>query len=89
MGRGQPRGFDELMIINPGFPGSGVMFLGDDGTLYQVQGLDQREVQTTPPQFFLGEDGTLYEMEFLGEHEARELGRFFLGEDGTLYELMR
>jgi hypothetical protein len=39
MRRGQPLGLDELMIVNPGPPNSGDFFLGEDGTVYQVQGL--------------------------------------------------
>lgn len=62
MRRGQPLGLDELMIVNPGPSGSAAFFLGEDGTLYQVQGLGQQEELPPPGQFFLGEDGTLYEL---------------------------
>ena len=84
MRRSQPLGLDELMIVNPGPPGLGVIFLGADGTPYQVQGLGE------PGQFFLGEDGALYQVQGfgLGEDEGHKMGRFFLGEDGTLYEVV-
>jgi hypothetical protein len=105
MSRSRPLGLNELMIVNPGQPGSGAFFLGQDGTLYQVQGLGQREGLRGPGQFFLGEDGTLYQVqglglrspprrtersgEGLGDQTCCQLGRFFLGEDGTLYEVVR
>ncbi len=76
----QPLGLDELMIVNPGPSGSGAFFLGEDDTLYQVQGLGH---------FFLGEDGTLYQVQGLAEDESHPLGRLFLGQDGTLYEVVR
>ncbi|MEK6801869.1 MAG: hypothetical protein AABZ34_04280 [Nitrospirota bacterium] len=89
----QQLGLDELMIVNPGSSGAEVMFLGEDGTLYQVQGLGEEAVPHGPGQFVLGEDGTLYQTQGLssngvGEAEAQELGRYFLGEDGTLYEVV-
>jgi hypothetical protein len=88
MRRGQPLGLDELMIVNPGPSGSGAFSLGEDGTLYRVQGLDQEEERTELGQFFLGEDGILYQMQGLNEENGRELGRFFLGDDGTLFEVL-
>jgi hypothetical protein len=84
---GQPLGLDELMIVNPGLSGSGAFFLGEDGTLYQVQGLGKAEELQEQGQFFLGEDGTLYQVQGLGEGEELEGGQFFLGEDGTLYQV--
>lgn len=85
---GQPLGLDELMIVNPGLPGSGAFFLGEDGTLYQVQGLGEAEELQGQGQFFLGEDGTLYQVQDLGEgEELQGFGQFFLGEDGTLYQV--
>jgi hypothetical protein len=96
---------DELMIVNPSRPHSGAYFLGEDGTLYHVQGLDLG--QATPParSFFRGEDGCLYQgrrriresptaigevsRHDLGETRQRERGRFFLGADGTLYEVVK
>ena len=36
-----PLGLDELMIVNPSSSRAEAMFLGEDGTLYQVQGLDE------------------------------------------------
>lgn len=105
MRRSQPLGLDELMIVNPGPSDSGAFFLGEDSTLYQVQGLGLGEGLQGPGQFFLGEDGTLYQVqglglrsppgrteragEDLGEDTCCQLGRFFLGEDGTLYEVVR
>jgi hypothetical protein len=103
MKKGQQLGLDELMIVNPGPPGTDALFLGDDGTLYQVQGLGEGAELQGRREFFLGEDGTLYQIqglgsnglaeetavEGLGEAEGRELGRYFLGEDGTLYEPVR
>jgi len=38
-------GLDELMIVNPGLPerelGLGQVFLGQDGTLYRLEGLHE------------------------------------------------
>lgn len=86
-------GLDELMIINPGPPGTDTLFLGEDGTLYQIQGLGEEARSQGIGQFFMGEDGTLYQLQGfssngLGEVEGHELGRHFLGEDGTLYEVV-
>jgi hypothetical protein len=104
MKKSQQPGLDELMIVNPGPPSTDALFLGEDGTLYQVQGLGEEAEPQGTGEFFLGEDGTLYQVqslvgsnslaeetavEGLGEAEAHELGRYFLGEDGTLYELVR
>ena len=51
------------MIVNPNSQDSGMVFIGDDGTLYQVQGFGLREDQNHElGHFFLGEDGTLYEV---------------------------
>jgi hypothetical protein len=100
----QQLGLDELMIVNPSSSGSDALFLSQDGTLYQVQGLGE-EVPQKMGEFFLGEDGTLYQVqgldegsstkpigdsdENLGEEDGQELGRYFLGADGTLYEVVR
>lgn len=100
----QQLGLDELMIVNPSSSGSDALFLGQDGTLYQVQGLGEEAPQEMG-EFFLGEDGTLYQVqgldegsltkpigdsdENLGEEDGRELGRYFLGADGALYEVVR
>jgi hypothetical protein len=94
MKKGQQLGLNELMIVNPGPPGIEGLFLGEDGTLYQVQGLGEEAESQGTGGFFLGEDGTLYRVQGvgadgLGEAEAHELGRYFLGEDGALYELIR
>jgi len=102
MKKGQQLGLDELMIVNPGPPGTDALFLGDNGTLYQVQGLGEDAEPQGMGQFFLGENGTLYQVqglgangsagetavEGLGEAEGGELGRYFLGEDGALYEVI-
>jgi hypothetical protein len=98
----QQLGLDELMIVNPGSSGTEGLFLGEDGALYQLQGLSEEEELQGMGQFFLGEDGTLYQVQGfgqrtaepsegsgkgLGENEGGELGRFFLGADGMLYEV--
>jgi hypothetical protein len=104
MRTGQQLGLDELMIVNPGAPGLETLFLGADGNLYRVQGLEQADPLQGLGQFFLGDDGTLYGVEgfdssgstdsvegtaeSLGELEYPELGRYFLGEDGMLYEVV-
>jgi len=96
MKTGQQLGLDELMIVNPSPSGTDALFLGEDGTLYQVQGLGKEAEPPGTGEFFLGEDGTLYQVQGLGSNglgEAEggegELGRHFLGEDGTLYERVR
>jgi len=98
-------GLDELMIVNPSSSGTGVMFLGEDGTLYHVQGLNEEQALEGLGQCFLGEDGFLYQVqgfdtdgwaelskrvgEDLGEDDVRALGQYFLGTDGSLYEVVR
>lgn len=105
MNKDQQLGLDELMIVNPGSSGIGAMFLGEDGTLYQVQGLGGENTQQGMGQYFLGGDGSLYQVqgletgssaepaknsdESLGEENGREIGRYFLGADGALYEVVR
>lgn len=89
MKRGQPLGLDELMIVNPGPLGAEAVFLGADGVLYQVQGLDQAQEIPGLGQYFLGEDGTLYQVPWPGQSGLTGPGRFFLGEDGTLYQVVR
>jgi hypothetical protein len=95
---------DELMIVNPGLPGGSpggeALFLGEDGILYQVQGLGQEHEFRGLGQFFLGADGTLYQVQgssldgldafadFSGECGCHGSARFFLGEDGRLYEVV-
>jgi hypothetical protein len=96
MSKERSLGLDELMIVNPGSPDSdgvsrlsmyrvsGVGWLGEDGLLYQVEGLGQAEEFG----FLLGEDGSLYQVE--GLDRARELpgvGGIFLAEDGALYQV--
>ena len=105
MKKDQQLGLDELMIVNPGSSGAEAMFLSEDGTLYQVQGLGEETAPQGMGQFFLGEDGTLYQMQGfdtgssakpaggsednLGKENGRVLGRYFLGADGALYEVVR
>ena len=101
----QQLGLDELMIVNPSSSGAETMFLGEDGTLYQVQGLGEGNTQQGIGQYFLGGDGSLYQVqgfesvnsaesakdlgEGLGEEDGRTLGRYFLGDDGVMYEVVR
>ncbi len=71
MRKEQQLGLDELMIVNPGPSGSEVLFfLGEDGTLYQVQGsgagvgLEAGDSSESDQlgRYFLGADGVLYEV---------------------------
>jgi hypothetical protein len=105
MNKDQRLGLDELMIVNPSSSGTEAMFLGEDGTLYQVQGMGEENTEQGMRQYVLGEDGSLCQVqgfetgssaesaknsgEGLGQEEGRELGRYFLGADGTLYEVSR
>jgi hypothetical protein len=88
-------GLDELMIVNPGEPVTGVgrclsqLFLGEDGALYEVQGLDGAGPDFAGSEFFLGDNGALYQV--VGRWKAGlRLGRdqFFLGDDGGLYRVV-
>jgi hypothetical protein len=104
MKKDQQLGLDELMIVNPSSSGAEAMFLSEDGTLYQVQGLGEN-TQQEMRQYVLGEDGSLYQVqgfeagsspepakssgENLREENGRVLGRYFLGADGALYEVVR
>lgn len=93
-------GLDELMIVNPGQPGGEALLLGEDGTLYQMQGLGGGNEPQELGQFVLGDDGALYQVqgfdagspvaagEGSGEGLGGELGHYFLGADGTLYEVV-
>jgi hypothetical protein len=105
MRKDQQLGLDELMIVNPGSSKAEAMFLGEDGTLYQVQGLDEEPTRQGMGQYVLSGDGSLYQVqgletgssdepaknsdEKLGEENGRGLGRYFLGDDGVLYEVVR
>ncbi len=96
-------GLDELMIVNPGQPGPTAgadYFLGDDKTLYQVQGSQGEQSEAGLAEFYLGDDGRLYQLYGLqalvppedgvsGLAGENRLPRFFLGEDGTLYEMKK
>ena len=61
-------GLDELMIVNPGLPYReralpfGQVFIGDDGTLYRLEGPEESQSFGELSEFYLGEDGTLYQM---------------------------
>jgi hypothetical protein len=90
-------GLDELMIVNPGPEEVEGFFLGEDGTLYQVEGIASSEKGLS--EYFLSDDGLLYRLEgfpdlsgpeLRGQEQdaAKETGRFFLGEDGRLYEVI-
>ena len=57
--------------------GIGQFFLGEDGTLYQLQGIDS----TGPASLAANQDS--------GSGDGAELGRYFLGADGALYEVVR
>ena len=63
MRKDQQLGLDELMIVNPSSSGTEACFLGEDGTLYQVQGLGEEKALQGMGQYFLGEDGTLYQVQ--------------------------
>ena len=105
MKKDQQLGLDELMIVNPSSSGAEAMFLSEDGTLYQVQGLGEENTQKGIGQYVLGGDGSLYQVqgfepgssdepaknlgEDLAEEDGRELGRYFLGDDGVLYQVVR
>ena len=57
--RRKPLGLDELMIVNPSPAGGCGIVLGDDGTVYKVDGL-KADRETGLARYFLGNDGTLY-----------------------------
>jgi hypothetical protein len=63
MRKDQQLGLDELMIVNPSSSGTESMFLGQDGTLYQVQGLGEQNTQKGIGQYVLGRDGSLYQVQ--------------------------
>lgn len=73
MAWGQPLGLDELMIVNPSPPYPEAYFLGEDGTLYQMQGLGQSQAFQDGGQYFLGEDNTLYQVQGIGFGEAPQV----------------
>jgi hypothetical protein len=88
MAWGQPLGLDELMIVNPSTSDTEAYLLGEDGTLYQVEGLGSTETLEDSGQYFLGDDGTLYQLQGLQQTEDLQGSRqYFLGDDGTLYQL--
>lgn len=68
MNKKHSHGLNELMIVNPGRPGSEEMiaidhvFLGADGQMYQMQGFNRGQGVVNPGQYLLGEDGTLYQV---------------------------
>lgn len=104
MTKDQKLGLDELMIVNPSASGAEVMFLGEDGTLYQAKDLSEKDARVGLGQCFLGEDGSLYQVQGvetdssteparnsgkgLGKEDGPALGQYFLGADGMLYEVV-
>jgi hypothetical protein len=105
MKKDQQLGLDELMIVNPSSSGTEAMFLGENGILYEVQGLDEEITQPGIGRYVLGEDGSLYQVQGfeagrsdepaehsaknLGKEEGHELSGYFLGDDGVLYQVVR
>jgi len=83
---------DELMIVNPSSSQPEVMFLGEDGALYQVQGLSEEQARQGLGPCVLGHDGFLYQAQGVDAGDLIELdeesGRYFLGADGGLYEIV-
>jgi hypothetical protein len=71
MNRSRQLGLDELMIVNPGPRDGAAYLLGDDNTLYRIEGLAEND---PPTRFFLGDDGTLYEV--IGPGRASGLRRY-------------
>ena len=59
MSKSRRLGLDKLMIVNPAPSDGEAYLLGDDNTLYRVEGLAEEK---SPHRFFLGDDGTLYEI---------------------------
>jgi hypothetical protein len=86
MAKRKALGLDELMIVNPSRSDSGAYFLGEDGTLYHVPGLDGGEAAPPARSCCLGGDGARPRP---GETQRRHRGRFFLGSDGTLYRVVK
>lgn len=80
-------GLNELMIVNPGAPGSLGVFLGEDGILYEVRELGTGDA-LAGEHFFLGEDNALY-WAHEGEAQGSPIapGQHFLGDDGILYQV--
>lgn len=74
-------GLDELMIVNPSSSQLEAAYLGEDGMLYEVRGLNEGEVFRGLGQLSLAEVSALYEVQEIG-------GQLFLGADGTLYEVV-
>ena len=88
-------GLDELMIVNPGAAGSkvrlrpGQFFLGEDGTLYQLQSAGESDPGQGLAGYFLGDDGDLYLVQEPGRGRAQVgANEYYLGEDGTLYQIV-
>jgi hypothetical protein len=91
-------GLDELMIVNPSSSSMKAMYLGDDGKLYEVEGLGEDEGFHGWGQ--LEELSSLYELRGIAEDSialgdeldeefeedmVRAVGQYFLGTDGTVY----
>jgi hypothetical protein len=91
---------NELMIVNPGRLGSeeafglDQLFFGDDGSMYQLQELEEEQSPQGFDGLYLGEDGMLYKLEnseAMGTYETERRispSHYFLGEDGTVYEIV-
>jgi hypothetical protein len=72
MSRSRRLGLDELMIVNPGLRNGAAYLLGDDNTLYRIEGLAEND---PPHRFFLGDDGTFYEVMGPGRSSLRRYRR--------------
>jgi hypothetical protein len=89
MRRDRRLGLDELMIVNPSSSQPEVMYLGEDGTLYQVQGLSEDQARQERGQCVLGQDGSVYQVQGIDEDDVTEFRQYFLGSDGALYEIVQ
>ena len=72
MSRSRRLGLDELMIVNPGLRNGAAYLLGDDNTLYRIEGLAEND---PPHRFFLGDDGTFHEIMGRGRSSLRRYRR--------------
>lgn len=74
MNRDRRLGLDELMIVNPSSSRLKAVYLGDDGRLYEVKGIEEDSIA-------LGDELD----EAFENDKVRAIGQYFLGTDGTLY----
>lgn len=79
MKRSRSLGPNELMIVNPTPRDPEMVFFGDDGILYRIEG-PERAKANQPGGSSIAHPGDV---------PKRVVGRFFLGEDGTLYEVIK